>query len=88
LIPDIFGKFFNLYENETLELNCAAEGDPLPEVKWFLNDKELTTSQLTGASLVFKATVGKDGTLGCKAINNVGTAETNKATVKVRRKYS
>lgn len=77
-------------EGGNITLPCKPEASPKPNIKWYLNDNEITSSMnrriLKNGNLVLsKVTQGEQGKYKCVAENSLGSAETSGHLVIVKK---
>lgn len=84
-------------KNEPLTLNCKAEGIPEPEIRWFKDGAEISTSPRepsshrvllpTGSLFFLRVMQNKKehdgGVYWCEAANKVGKVRSRNATLEV-----
>lgn len=68
---------FNLVQGESLYLPCDADGDPPPDIIWYLNNKEFDDGSLNedGTLFIEKVNSLHSGEFKCIAENELGSAE-------------
>ncbi|XP_061821645.2 myomesin-1-like [Nerophis lumbriciformis] len=75
-LPDVV----TIQEGKALQLTCNISGDPLPEVTWLKNEKELTSDE----HCILKLDSGKFASF---TITGVSTLDTGKYSILVKNKY-
>ncbi|KAK9527622.1 hypothetical protein VZT92_014168 [Zoarces viviparus] len=75
-LPDVV----TIQEGKTLNLTCNISGDPLPEVTWLKNDREITSDDHT----ILKIASGKFASF---TIIGVNTSDSGKYSILVKNKY-
>ncbi|XP_061877466.1 M-protein, striated muscle-like isoform X4 [Entelurus aequoreus] len=75
-LPDVV----TIQEGKALQLTCNISGDPLPEVTWLKNEKELTSDE----HCILKLESGKFASF---TITGVSTLDTGKYSILVKNKY-
>ncbi|XP_033310164.1 neuroglian isoform X1 [Bombus bifarius] len=72
-------EIINAAEDETVEFKCAANGVPVPEIKWIHNGKPISEAppnprrKVTPNSIIIEKLTKKDtGNYGCNATNSLG----------------
>ncbi|TKS87631.1 Myomesin-1 190 kDa connectin-associated protein 190 kDa titin-associated protein [Collichthys lucidus] len=75
-LPDVV----TIQEGKALNLTCNISGDPLPEVTWLKNDKEITSND----HCILKFASGKFASF---TITAVDTVDSGKYTILVKNKY-
>ncbi|XP_068438435.1 myomesin-1 [Clinocottus analis] len=75
-LPDVVA----IQEGKALNLTCNISGDPLPEVTWLKNDKEITSDD----HCILKFTSGKFASFTITAVN---TSDSGKYSILVKNKY-
>nr|XP_057915303.1 M-protein, striated muscle isoform X5 [Doryrhamphus excisus] len=75
-LPDVV----TIQEGKALNLTCNISGDPVPEVTWLKNEKELTSDE----HCILKFESGKFASFTVTAVN---TSDTGKYSILVKNKY-
>ncbi|KAM8881050.1 myomesin-1 isoform 4-T4 [Synchiropus picturatus] len=75
-LPDVV----TIQEGKALNLTCNISGDPVPEVTWLKNDKEITSDD----HCILKFESGKFASF---TITGVNTSDTGKYSILVKNKY-
>ncbi|KAF3703699.1 Myomesin-1 Myomesin family member 1 Skelemin [Channa argus] len=75
-LPDVV----TIQEGKALNLTCNISGDPMPEVTWLKNDREITSDD----HCILKFESGKFASF---TITGVNTADTGKYSILVKNKY-
>ncbi|XP_061778089.1 M-protein, striated muscle isoform X3 [Nerophis ophidion] len=75
-LPDVV----TIQEGKALQLTCNISGDPMPEVTWLKNEKELTSDK----HCILKLESGKFASF---TITGVSTLDTGKYSILVKNKY-
>ncbi|XP_037135431.1 myomesin-1 isoform X2 [Syngnathus acus] len=75
-LPDVV----TIQEGKALNLTCNISGEPLPQVTWLKNDKELTSNE----HCILRLESGKFASF---TITGVSTADTGKYSILVKNKY-
>ncbi|XP_068566080.1 myomesin-1 isoform X2 [Cebidichthys violaceus] len=75
-LPDVV----TIQEGKALNLTCNISGDPLPEVTWLKNDKEITSDD----HCILKIASGKFASF---TITGVNTSDSGKYSILVKNKY-
>ncbi|KAK2859600.1 hypothetical protein Q5P01_004220 [Channa striata] len=75
-LPDVV----TIQEGKALNLTCNISGDPMPEVTWLKNEREITSD----AHCILKFESGKFASFTITAVN---TADTGKYSILVKNKY-
>ncbi|XP_043921501.1 myomesin-1 [Protopterus annectens] len=75
-LPDVV----TIQEYKSLNLTCNIWGDPVPEVKWLKNERELVADD----HFILKFEAGKYASF---TINKVSTADSGKYSIRVKNKY-
>ncbi|XP_076014028.1 myomesin-1 [Genypterus blacodes] len=75
-LPDVV----TIQEGKALNLTCNISGDPMPEVTWLKNDKEITSDD----HCILKFASGKFASFTIVAVN---TSDTGKYSILVKNKY-
>ncbi|XP_072884397.1 myomesin-3 [Hemitrygon akajei] len=85
-LPDVV----NVMENKTLYLSCTISGDPIPEVTWLKNDKEVVSGehcqisvQKTAVTFSIQQVTSQDSGRYCLLVRNKHGSETAAVTVGV-----
>lgn len=68
---------FNLIQGESITLPCEAEGDPEPEISWYLNGEDFTEGVVdeNGALILNNVRDMHRGIFTCEAVNSLGRDE-------------
>lgn len=79
-VPTIFPPsqtMFNLIQGQSIHLPCDADGDPPPDIKWFLNNKEFNDGILNddGTLIIEHIGAAHRGDFKCIAENELGSSE-------------
>lgn len=66
-----------MVQGESINLPCEAEGDPPPDIKWYLNNQEFNDGIVSedSALIIEKIDASHRGEFKCVAENELGTAE-------------
>ncbi|XP_034561780.1 myomesin-1 [Notolabrus celidotus] len=75
-LPDVV----TIQEGKALNLTCNISGDPLPEVTWLKNDREITSDD----HIILKFASGKFASFTITAVN---TSDSGKYSILVKNKY-
>lgn len=59
-------------EGEDVSLNCTADGNPEPEVKWHFKSQTKATGRRQTTLTISKASADDDGHYTCTATNDLG----------------
>ena len=77
--------------DEAVLLDCVANGQPIPEIQWFFNNRPISQStdylrlQSNGSLVLFQPSLEMTGTYRCVARNRLGQIEA-KADIQVKGK--
>lgn len=68
---------FNLIQGDSIILPCEAEGDPEPEIRWYLNGLDFLDGIVDENGALILDNVGDmhNGIFTCEAINSLGRDE-------------